>query len=80
MQDPFKIVESSASYDPVDSSDVYGRGDDWIISKVKNAFVLSYLTGHFATEEKIINISEEEAEAIVSGKITLDSFLFSKRI
>lgn len=78
MTDPFKIVEPSVSYDPVDSSDAYARGDDWIISKAKNGFLLSYLTGHFATEEKFMNLSEHDAKSIATGEITIDAFLLSK--
>jgi hypothetical protein len=77
--DPFRIVEPEIGGQPEASPNQFARGDDWIITKSALGFKLSYLSGHFATEEKTLLISESDALSLADGAMDLDKFLLSKQ-
>ena len=56
----------------------FASGDGWIVVKKDHRFILSYLTGHFATEENVLQISAEEAVQLRSGGVDFDKFIVSR--
>jgi hypothetical protein len=70
--EPFSLLKTDAS------PDQFARGDDWIITKSAQVYKLSYSSGHFATEEKTLVISESDALSLADGDMPLDKFLLSK--
>ena len=56
----------------------FASGDGWIVVKKDHRFFLSYLTGHFATEGKLLEISAEEAMQLRSGGVDFDKFIVSR--
>jgi hypothetical protein len=78
-KDPFTIVEPDVGNQAAASSDEFARGDDWIIKLFAQGYVLSYLTGHFALEEKRLVISKADALSLANGTVKLDKFLLTKQ-
>jgi hypothetical protein len=78
-KDPFTIVEPEIGDQVAPSPNEFARGDDWIITLSSQGYVLSYLTGHFATEEKKLVISKADALSLANGAIGLDKFLLTKQ-
>ena len=56
----------------------FASGDGWIVVKEDHRFTLSYLTGYFATEEKVLEISAEEARRLRSGGVDFDKFIVNR--
>jgi hypothetical protein len=72
MSDYFKIVDP----EPIKMNKTAGeiaRGDGWILTKTARQYELSYLTGHFSTEEKKISISDDVATKLINSEIDLDT-------
>ena len=59
-------------------ANAFASGDGWIVEKKNHRFILSYLTGHFATEENVLQISAEEAMQLRSGGVDFDKFIVSR--
>ena len=53
---------------------VYCASDDWMIKTRDNRYFLSYLSGHFQTEEKIVEITKQEADDIKRGVASVNDF------
>jgi hypothetical protein len=78
-KDPFTIVEPDVGNQAAANSAEFARGNDWIIELFAQGYVLSYLTGHFALEEKRLVISKAEALSLANGTMELDNFLLTKQ-
>ena len=56
----------------------FASGDGWIVVKKDHRFILSYLAGHFATEEKVLEVSAEEAMWLRLGGVDFDKFIVNR--
>jgi hypothetical protein len=77
--DPFTIVEPEIGCQGTANPDQFARGDDWIITQSAQGYLLSYLSGHFASEEKTMLISKADAISLANGSVDLDKFLLTKQ-
>lgn len=72
--DPFKIVPLNNPKESQDKIDSFSSGDDWLINKNGNNFFLTYLSGHFQTEEVTVQISESDAMKLKNGELEISQF------
>lgn len=72
--DPFKIVPLNNPKESQDKIDSFSSGDDWLINKNGNNFFLTYLSGHFQTEEVTVQISELDAMKLKNGELEISQF------
>lgn len=72
--DPFKIVPLNNPKESQDKINSFSSGDDWLINKNGNNFFLTYLSGHFQTEEVTVQISESDAMKLKNGELEISQF------
>lgn len=72
--DPFKIVPLNNPKESQDKINSFSSGDDWLINKNGNNFFLTYLSGHFQTEEVTVQISELDAMKLKNGELEISQF------
>lgn len=72
--DPFKIVPLNNPKESQDKINSFSSGDDWLINKNGNNFFLTYLSGHFQTEEVTVQISKSDAMKLKNGELEISQF------
>lgn len=73
-EDPFKIVPVKRSPESKIRANAYCVGDDWMVERRDEGYSLTYLSGHFQTEEKTVRISKQNAEDIKNDLALVDEF------
>jgi hypothetical protein len=74
MNDPFVVADPPKKNVRVLQGEV-ARGDDWIICKTGREYKLSYLSGHFATKEKEVVISDSDAEQLLNDTLAIHDLI-----
>lgn len=73
-EDPFKIVPVKKPPESKARANAYCAGDDWMVERRGDRYYLTYLSGHFQTEEKTVEITKQNAEDIKNGLASVDEF------